>query len=187
MPPHGIEQRGASGPSSQRRGVAGFGQGSIPNRQLRPLEVTRSQGRRLGERDGVAIWIGNLPVADAVRVGLDWFVLDPLGNETLEERIEPSDAGSDAAGARLRPVRLNEQPGGSSIFQRFSFPTRRSGGRPKNRVYQSIHAPRSDTWTPAKRWVIVLTLQTLTAALRETHRSTAGATQHCRVAQEPGT
>jgi hypothetical protein len=31
-----------------------------------------------------------------------------------------------------------------------------SGGRPKNRVYQSRLASRSDTGTPAKRWVIAL-------------------------------
>jgi len=42
----------------------------------------------------------------------------------------------------------------SSISQRISSPARKSGGRPKNRVYQSMPASRSDTGTPAKRSVI---------------------------------
>jgi hypothetical protein len=50
-------------------------------------------------------------VADTVRVGLDWFVLDPLGSEALQERVEPSDGEGDPAGARLRRVRLDEEPG----------------------------------------------------------------------------
>jgi hypothetical protein len=47
----------------------------------------------------------------------------------------------------------------SSISQRISSPTRLSGGRPKNRVYHSMLASRSDTGTPAKRWVIALKLE----------------------------
>jgi len=50
-------------------------------------------------------------VADAVRVGLDRFVLDPLGSEALEERVEPGDGEGDAARARARRVRLDEEPG----------------------------------------------------------------------------
>src|SRR6266508_831733 len=42
----------------------------------------------------------------------------------------------------------------SSISQSTSSPTRLSGGRPKNRVYQSMLVSRSDTGTPANRWVI---------------------------------
>src|SRR5829696_1256621 len=44
----------------------------------------------------------------------------------------------------------------SSISQRVSSPTRLSGGRPKNRVYHSMLGSRSDTGTPANRWVIAL-------------------------------
>jgi hypothetical protein len=50
-------------------------------------------------------------VADAVRVGLDRFVLDALGCEALEERVEPGDGEGDAARARARRVRLDEKPG----------------------------------------------------------------------------
>jgi hypothetical protein len=50
-------------------------------------------------------------VADAVRVRLDGFVLDALGCEALEERVEPGDGEGDAAGARARRVRLDEEPG----------------------------------------------------------------------------
>jgi hypothetical protein len=49
-------------------------------------------------------------VADAVRVCLDRFVLDALGSEALEERVEPSDGKGDAACTRLRRVRLDEEP-----------------------------------------------------------------------------
>jgi hypothetical protein len=95
-------------------------------------------------------------VADAVRVGLDRLVLDALGSEALEQRVEPGDGERDPPPARLRRVRLDEEPGMLSISQRISSTTRRSGGRPKNRVYQSTLASRSDTGTPAKRWVIAL-------------------------------
>ena len=50
-------------------------------------------------------------MADAVRVGLDRFVLDALGGEALEERVEPGDGEGDPPRARLRGVRLDEEPG----------------------------------------------------------------------------
>jgi hypothetical protein len=37
-------------------------------------------------------------VADTVRVGLDRLVLDALGSEALEERVEPSDGEGDPDG-----------------------------------------------------------------------------------------
>jgi hypothetical protein len=43
--------------------------------------------------------IGDVHVADAVRVGLDRFVLDALGCEALEERVEPGDGEGDASRA----------------------------------------------------------------------------------------
>jgi hypothetical protein len=52
--------------------------------------------------------IGDVHVADAVRVGLDRFVLDALGSEALEERVESSDGECDPAGARPRRVRFDE-------------------------------------------------------------------------------
>src|ERR671937_480038 len=66
---------------------------------------------RLGERDRVPIRIGDLHVADAVRVGLDRLVLDALGAEALEELVEPCDGEGDPARARLRRVRLDEELG----------------------------------------------------------------------------
>jgi hypothetical protein len=39
-------------------------------------------------------------VAHTIRVGLDRFVLDPLGSEALEERLETSDGEGDPPGAR---------------------------------------------------------------------------------------
>src|SRR5919106_423607 len=44
----------------------------------------------------------------------------------------------------------------SSRSQRISSPERVSGGRPKNRVYQSMLASRSVTGTPAYRLVVAL-------------------------------
>lgn len=41
-------------------------------------------------------------MVDAVRVGLDRFVLDALGSEALEERTEPGDGERDPAGSHLR-------------------------------------------------------------------------------------
>ena len=38
-------------------------------------------------------------------------MLDALGGEALEERVESSDGECDPAGARLRRVRLYEEPG----------------------------------------------------------------------------
>ena len=48
-------------------------------------------------------------MADTVRVGLDRFVLDALGCEALEERLEPGDGERNAARARARRVRLDEE------------------------------------------------------------------------------
>jgi hypothetical protein len=50
-------------------------------------------------------------VANAVRVGLDRFVLDALGGEALEERVEPGHGEGDPPRARLGSVRLDEEPG----------------------------------------------------------------------------
>ena len=50
-------------------------------------------------------------MANTVRVGLDRFVLDALGSEALEERVEPGDGEGDPARPRLRRVRLDEKPG----------------------------------------------------------------------------
>jgi hypothetical protein len=95
-------------------------------------------------------------VADAVRVRLDRFVLDALGCEALEERLEPCDGEGDAARARPRRVGSMKSQACSSISQSTSSPTRLSGDRPKNRVYQSMLVSRSATGIPAKRWVIAL-------------------------------
>jgi hypothetical protein len=95
-------------------------------------------------------------VTDVVRVGLDRFVLDALGSEALEERCEPSGGEGDPARAGPRRVRLDEERGVFVDLPEASSPTRLSGGRPKNRVYQSMLASRSDTGTPAKRCVIAL-------------------------------
>ncbi len=38
-------------------------------------------------------------------------MLDALGCEALEERVEPGDGERDPAGARARHVRLDEEPG----------------------------------------------------------------------------
>ena len=45
-------------------------------------------------------------MADTVRVGLDRFVLDALGSEALEDRVEPSDGEGDPARASPRRVGL---------------------------------------------------------------------------------
>jgi hypothetical protein len=83
--------------------MTGFGSGRSRSR-------ARGVGR-LGERDGVAIRIGDLHVAHAVRVGLDRFVRDALGGEVLQKRVEPGDGERDPTRARLRRVRLDEQRG----------------------------------------------------------------------------
>jgi hypothetical protein len=112
--------------------------------------------RLLGKRERVSIRIGDLHVTDSVRVGLDRFVLDPLGGEAFEECVEPGDGESDPARARLRRVRLDEKRGMLLDLPEDLVPTRPSAGRPKNRVYQSMLASRSDTGTPAKRSVVAL-------------------------------
>jgi hypothetical protein len=95
-------------------------------------------------------------VADAVRVGLDRFVLDALGSEALEERVEPSDGDRDPAPPARSTFRLDEEPGALGDLPEHLLPDATVGGRLKNRVYQSMLASRLDTGTPAKRWVIVL-------------------------------
>jgi hypothetical protein len=95
-------------------------------------------------------------VADAVRVGLDRLVLDALSSEALEERVEPNDGEGNPASARPRRVRLDEEPGTLVDLPENLLPDASVWGRPKNRVYQSMLASRSDTGTPAKRWVIAL-------------------------------
>jgi hypothetical protein len=77
-------------------------------------------------------------VADAVRVGLDRFVLDAVGSKALEERVEPGDGEGDPARARPRRVRLDEEPGLLVDLRENLVPTRLSGGQPRNRVYQSM-------------------------------------------------
>jgi hypothetical protein len=76
-------------------------------------------------------------------------VFDALGSEALEERVEASDGEGDPARARPRRVRLDEEPGALVDLPEELIPARQSGGRPKNRVYQSVLASRSDTGTPA--------------------------------------
>ena len=95
-------------------------------------------------------------MSDAVGVGLDRFVLDALGSEAFEEHVEPSDGECDPARARLCAFGSMKSVACSSISHSTSSPTRWSGGRPKNRVYQSMLTSRSDTGTPAKRSVIAL-------------------------------
>jgi hypothetical protein len=120
-------------------------------------QVARGGGVRwLGERDRVPIRLGDVHVADTARVGLDRFVLDALGREALEERVEPVDGEGDPARARVRRVRLDEEPGVLVDLPENLLPDATVWGRPKNRVYQSMLASRSDTGTPAKRWVIAL-------------------------------
>jgi hypothetical protein len=90
-------------------------------------------------------------VADTVRVGLDGFVLDALGSQALQERVETGDGEGDPACARPRSVGLDEQRGVLVDVPEDFYPGAHVRGRPKNRVYQSIAAPSSDTGTPAMR------------------------------------
>jgi hypothetical protein len=76
-------------------------------------------------------------------------VVDALGSEVLEERVEPND-GRDPARPRPRRVRLDEEPGMLVDLPENLLPDAKVWGRPKNRVYQSMLASRSDTGTPAK-------------------------------------
>ena len=101
-------------------------------------------------------------MADTVRVGLDRFVLDALRGEALEQRVEPGDGQGDPARARLRGVRLDEERRVLVDVPENLVPGAMSGGRPKNRVYQSMLASRSETGTPAKRPVIALISATVT-------------------------
>src|SRR5215467_1046340 len=80
---------------------------------LRPgVRFTRRSGLwRLGERYRVAVGIGDLHVADTVRVSLDWFMFDTFGGQALQKRVESGNGEGDPARARPRCVRLNEQCG----------------------------------------------------------------------------
>jgi hypothetical protein len=70
-------------------------------------------------------------VADAVRVGLDRLVLDALGSEALEKRIEPSDGEGDPARARPRRVRLDEERGVLVDLPKDLFPGTHVRGSPE--------------------------------------------------------
>jgi hypothetical protein len=50
-------------------------------------------------------------MADAVRIGLDRFVLDAPGGEALQECVEPVDGERDPTRARPCGVRLDEERG----------------------------------------------------------------------------
>jgi hypothetical protein len=50
--------------------------GATLRRARWPIEVRPRGVRRLGERDRVPIRVGDVHVADTVRIGLDRFVLD---------------------------------------------------------------------------------------------------------------
>ena len=128
---------GSFGSGRSRRGALGLGQ--------------------LRERDRVPIWLWSSHAADAVRIGLYRIVSDALGREALDKRVKPGPprasilpAPACAALGSMKSVAC------SSMSQSTSSPACMSGGRPKNRVYQSMLASRSDTGTPAKRWVIAL-------------------------------
>jgi hypothetical protein len=85
-----------------------------------------------------------------------------IGSCAMRRAARRSSSASSPATAtviRLAPARAAfgsmKSQARSSSSQRISSPTRRSsGGRPKNRVYQSMPASRSDTGPPAKRRVI---------------------------------
>jgi hypothetical protein len=70
-------------------------------------------------------------VADTVRVGLDRFVLDALGSEALEQRVEPCDGEGDAARARPRRVRLDGEPGALVDLPENLFPDATVWGSPE--------------------------------------------------------
>ena len=83
-------------------------------------------------------------------------MLDALGSEALEQRIEPADGEGDPPAPARAALGSMKSQARSSISQSTSSPTRLSGTRPKNRVYHSMLASRSETGTPPKRWVIAL-------------------------------
>ena len=88
-------------------------------------------------------------MAHAVGVALDRLAVDAPGRNGLDKRVEPDDGERDPTGARAYEVGLDEECGVLSISQRISSPARKSGPRPKNRVYQSMLASSSVTGTPA--------------------------------------
>ena len=70
-------------------------------------------------------------MADTVRIGLDRFVLDALGSEALEERVEPGDGEGDSARARPCGVRLDEEPGALVDLPENLFPDATVRGPPE--------------------------------------------------------
>ena len=70
-------------------------------------------------------------MADAVRVGLDWVVLDARGGEALEECVKPGDGEGDPACTRLRRVRLDEEPGVLLDLPEDLFPNATVWGTPE--------------------------------------------------------
>ena len=70
-------------------------------------------------------------MADTVRVGLDRFVLDALGSEALEQRVEPSDSEGDPPRARPHGVRLDEQPSALIDLPENLFPDATVWGSPE--------------------------------------------------------
>jgi len=90
-------------------------------------------------------------VADTIRIGLDGFVRDALGSQALQERVETGDGEGDPAVPAPTAFGSMKRVACSLMSQRASSPARASGGRPKNRVYQSTAAPSSETGTPAMR------------------------------------
>jgi hypothetical protein len=95
-------------------------------------------------------------VSDAVRVGLNRFVLYAFIGKALEELIEPTDGKRNPAGTCVRRVRLDEQRGVFVDVPKDLVPDAEVRGRPKTRVYQSMLVARSATGTPATRLVIAL-------------------------------
>src|SRR4051794_26719787 len=84
-------------------------------------------------------------------IRLDRFMLDALASAVRrEECVEPFDGQGDSIRARVCRVRLDEERGCALISQSTSSPARLSGGRPKNRVYQSMPASRLDAGTTGK-------------------------------------
>jgi hypothetical protein len=93
-------------------------------------------------------------VADAVRVGLDRLVLDALGSEALEEPVEPGDGEGDAARARPRRVRLDEDPGALVDLPENLFPDATVWGSPEEPrvpIDAGVEIGYRDT---GERWVI---------------------------------
>jgi hypothetical protein len=100
-------------------------------------------------------------VAATVRVGLDRFVLDALGSEALEERVEPSDGEGGPARARPRRARLDREQGALVYLPQTLFSDAPVWWSPEETRVQSMLAWRPDTGAPAKRRVIALCMYLL--------------------------